>query len=111
MIDDSRTWAAPIAALLGIAPGDGWEQKAACRGADPDLFSPLMDGERTRHGYPERARLAVAYCVRCPVLAECRAAAESRKDQGVWASQWRAAPDAARRVVDVPPSPAAARAS
>lgn len=56
-----------------------WQEQAACRGVGPDAF------------FPERGQgvgEALAYCDRCPVVAECRAYSESLEDQmwrfGVW---------------------------
>lgn len=60
-----------------------WQEHAACRGEDIDLFfSP--EGERE----PERSNRehkAVAICRRCPVIAECAAyALDNRVHYGVY---------------------------
>ena len=56
-----------------------WHQRAACRGADPDLFFPDPSS-----GRPVRA---LAYCDGCQVRPECLAIAldaGSHSDVGVW---------------------------
>ena len=42
-----------------------WHEKAACRGADPDLFFPSEEGGKAQ------AWKAKAICAGCPVRAEC----------------------------------------
>lgn len=56
-----------------------WWERAACRGASLKIFFP----DRAAHA--ERAR---RYCAACPVVADCRADAASRKDAfGVWGGE------------------------
>ncbi|MBF6399752.1 WhiB family transcriptional regulator [Nocardia cyriacigeorgica] len=59
------------------APLLTWQDRAACRGADPELWFPInIDG----------AGAARAVCARCPVRAQCAAMADnSRTTDGVFA--------------------------
>lgn len=63
---------------------DTWREQAVCRpgsGHDPDLWFP--DGH-------DRQAIAVAQrlCATCPVIAECRAYADTtRQEHGVWAGR------------------------
>lgn len=53
------------AAITRRAPGDEhWYDRAACQGADSDLFDLSIAGDHDK-------RTALAYCQRCPVRAEC----------------------------------------
>ena len=53
-----------------------WRDRAACRGADPDLFFPLPG---------QSADPARAICAGCHVRAECLALARARREQfGIW---------------------------
>jgi len=56
------------------ATDTGWQQHAACRGADPEMF---FDANRTAE--------ALALCRRCPLIAKapCRALGRRERD-GVW---------------------------
>ena len=64
-------------------PSWGWQDRAACKGADVVLFFG-PDGERQ----PERdirERKAKALCGSCPVRAECLGYAVSRPEKyGTW---------------------------
>lgn len=56
-------------------------EKSACRDADPSLFFP----ERGKH---VKVNDALAYCIQCPVIADCRDYRERTKsDFGVWAGK------------------------
>ena len=56
-----------------------WTERAACRGADPELFFPPSEG----HG--KLIEQAKAFCKRCPVMDECRADALRRDEKwGIW---------------------------
>jgi WhiB family redox-sensing transcriptional regulator len=60
-----------------------WQERAACRDVNPDLFF-APEEER---GMRRRARelVALSLCGTCPVRAECRAQAEAFGDTyGVW---------------------------
>lgn len=60
-----------------------WQQEAACRGMDTELFFH-PEGERggTRR---RRAEAAKAICATCPVIEQCREAAiAAREPYGVW---------------------------
>lgn len=53
-----------------------WQDKAACKGKEPDLWFP--DGNAS-------TREAKAVCAECPVRVECLAyAIETRTDTGIW---------------------------
>lgn len=55
----------------------GWQDRAACRGVDPELFFPIGDEEHTG---PE----ARASCASCPVQAECLQFAIVTRSVGFW---------------------------
>lgn len=58
----------------------GWQQKAACKNTNTELFYPkgLRVGSR-------RAMLAKQICGGCPVIRECyEAAVERGEEYGVW---------------------------
>ena len=53
-----------------------WQQRAACKGADPDVFYPTSD---------EETAAAKAICMSCPVQEPCLDyALTSRERDGVW---------------------------
>lgn len=57
----------------------GWEQAAACRGMDPDLFHPARG---------ERLDRALEVCESCPVTLSCLAyAIQHRISYGVWGGE------------------------
>jgi WhiB family redox-sensing transcriptional regulator len=57
-----------------------WQEKAACRDADPNLFFP--DSEKATAEYRQTAE---RYCAGCPVKADCLADAMRRGDpHGLW---------------------------
>ena len=56
---------------------DLWQHRAACAGADPDVFFSS-----------ERMGEAAALCARCPVTAQCRSFS-ANDSFGVWAGQSR----------------------
>lgn len=64
-----------------------WRAAAQCRieQADPRLFDHRGDDD-AKIGLPPRVFLAVSYCERCPVTAEC--AADRGADRGVWGGVW-----------------------
>jgi hypothetical protein len=56
-----------------------WRERAACLGADSNLFVPTGQGNVPREG--------LTYCVRCPVRSDCLTDALDRQathDAGVW---------------------------
>ena len=57
-----------------------WWDRAACVGADAELFFPLGDGPATKHTLNE----AKAVCNGCPVVSECLTWAMSMDVTGVW---------------------------
>lgn len=59
-----------------VQPEPEWFARAACQGADLDLFFPGSGGATSA---------ALAICARCPVKAQCLAyALENREGHGVW---------------------------
>lgn len=59
-----------------LAPPEGWQERAACRGADVDLFFSHDEADQ---------RQALAYCERCPVRQEClEYAIAHREVYGIW---------------------------
>jgi WhiB family transcriptional regulator, redox-sensing transcriptional regulator len=62
-------------ALSGITV-PGWQDRAGCIGADPDLFFPITPHDETA---------AKAICAWCPVRAGCRAFADEHAiGYGIW---------------------------
>ena len=63
-----------------------WQQRAACRDADPELFFPASEDDTSV--LVARARIAVApICSGCPVATDClRWALDSGQDHGLWAA-------------------------
>ena len=60
---------------------DDWRERAACRGENPELFFPVG----TSGPALQQIEQAKAICRRCPVVAECLAAAlEHGEDAGIW---------------------------
>ncbi len=61
----------------------GWQDNAACRGENPDLFIG-PDGELLTERR-DRERRAKAVCAGCPVRPECLSYALTRPERhGVW---------------------------
>lgn len=72
-----------------------WQARAACVGADPNLFF-LAEGEQMRTGRFDEAR---AICQRCPVEFRCDVHATATKEKwGVWAEKDRGEAKHAQRV-------------
>ena len=63
--------------LTTLAPAPGtWQQAAACRDADPELFFGADDGDR---------HMALALCAACPVRTDClEHALATREMYGIW---------------------------
>ncbi len=58
------------------SPPDMWQDRAACFGADPNLFFPTSE---------EEAGPALTYCVRCGIRITCLAwALKNGERYGVW---------------------------
>ncbi|MDH4364560.1 MAG: WhiB family transcriptional regulator [Acidimicrobiia bacterium] len=61
-----------------------WQQRAACRGPNHDIFFPPSQMER-RSEKRLRERRAKEICSSCPVLADCRTyALQIREQHGIW---------------------------
>jgi WhiB family transcriptional regulator, redox-sensing transcriptional regulator len=61
-----------------------WWHRAACRGADPDLFFPVAADDSP--AYARQVAEAKAVCSGCPVRPECLAyAMEAMPAHGIWA--------------------------
>jgi WhiB family transcriptional regulator, redox-sensing transcriptional regulator len=59
-----------------MAIAEIWEQQAACRGLDPEIFYPVSE---------EEAEAAKAVCGQCAVQVSClEHALGSRERDGVW---------------------------
>jgi WhiB family transcriptional regulator, redox-sensing transcriptional regulator len=60
-----------------------WQDRAACRDEDPELFFPV--GVPTAKPYQAQEADAKKVCARCPVRTECLTwALETGLDHGVW---------------------------
>ena len=69
-----------------------WREHAACRGADPELFTARDHDELGGRSTPEYVQRALKICATCPVVDECRQFADSRTDAltvGVWGGEYR----------------------
>lgn len=62
-----------------------WRDRAACRGADTEIFYPEpKPGPPT----PSASEEALTYCARCPVTRECLSwATENNERHGIWGGQ------------------------
>lgn len=72
-----------------------WRERAACRGADLGDFYPVGDVWTAEQA--DRAAAALAYCARCPVVAECLTAALDEGDR--WAVRGATLPEDRRRTL------------
>lgn len=64
--------------------GEGWGERAACRGVDPTLFFGPNRFE-AKHERLARETKAKAICAACPVIEPCRDHALRRGESfGVW---------------------------
>lgn len=71
-----------------------WQQRAACRGMDPELFFP---------GRGESTREAKAACAQCPVRDECLSAAYGGSERfGIWGGLSERERRVERRGLDLP---------
>ncbi|MFF3062816.1 WhiB family transcriptional regulator [Streptomyces sp. NPDC057909] len=78
----SSTDIAPVASRrlsdyrTGLSGRADWQQRAACIGADVELFFPTIRGQAER---------AQAVCASCPVAESCRTHAETMPEPyGIW---------------------------
>ena len=63
-------------ALHDLIPTGTWQQDAACRDAEPDLFFSTAEADRAE---------ALEMCGSCPVRLEClEHALETREAYGIW---------------------------
>jgi WhiB family transcriptional regulator, redox-sensing transcriptional regulator len=65
--------------------GEGWRERAACRGMGPDLF--YADNRGHERDCAPIVRQAQAICARCPVRDECHAyalALPANQRVGIW---------------------------
>ncbi len=72
-----------IAAVAAV--DDDWRDRAACRGADPDLFFPAR-------GDVVSVRVAKSICATCPAIDDCLTYALTLPwtDSGIYAGRsWR----------------------
>lgn len=68
---------------MPFVPADNWMQRAACRGADLDIFVP-GDAFDAPDETERPSEEALSYCLRCPVLADCLTHAVALDLDGVW---------------------------
>lgn len=62
--------------LMQLIPLGGWQQDAACRHTDPEMFFSSNDEDRDA---------AMALCAGCPVRMQClEQALASREGYGIW---------------------------
>ncbi len=62
-------------------PRDGWQERAACRDEDPELFFPVG----SLGPAAQQEAKAKAVCARCPVVEQCLAyAMQTGQDYGIW---------------------------
>jgi WhiB family transcriptional regulator, redox-sensing transcriptional regulator len=71
----------PLSAETVTMPDRDWQQLAACRHADPELFFPLSASGPSL----DQITQAKAICAGCPVRRQCLAfALDTRQKHGVW---------------------------
>ena len=71
----------PLSDQMITVPYRDWRQLAACRHADPELFSPISVPGRSLNQITQ----AKAICAGCPVSRQCLAfALDTRQGHGVW---------------------------
>lgn len=72
--------------MTAIREGDlDWQDRAACGGADPDVFFPAS-GTSMAVQKATALHLWDVYCIGCPVRSECFTyAVESSPEYGIWA--------------------------
>ncbi|WP_281416869.1 WhiB family transcriptional regulator, partial [Actinocrinis puniceicyclus] len=64
-------------------PDDDWQERGACRGANPALFFAPDNENNQQRRFRETAAKAV--CAHCPVRTVCRAYAEQTGElYGIW---------------------------
>ncbi|MFO7777559.1 MAG: WhiB family transcriptional regulator [Nitriliruptoraceae bacterium] len=62
--------------ITDLLPNGAWQQDAACRDAEPDLFFSTDESDREE---------AMRLCASCPVRVEClEHALEAREAYGIW---------------------------
>jgi WhiB family transcriptional regulator, redox-sensing transcriptional regulator len=62
--------------VTDLLPDSSWQQDAACRDAEPDLFFSTAESDREE---------AMQLCASCPVRLEClEHALASRESYGIW---------------------------
>lgn len=57
-----------------------WQDHAACKGMDTELFFPSDRGMHSTH----QARMAARVCAQCPVAKLCGEYAEATHSVGIW---------------------------
>ena len=58
-----------------------WQERAACRNTDPEIFFPL----RAKYGTDPEAQPALAFCDVCPVARLClEYALDHHERDGIW---------------------------
>lgn len=65
-----------------LEPEVGWQDRAACRGADGELFGRYGDTRATR-------AVAEMFCRRCPAVTSCAVFADRGRLVGVWGGSVR----------------------
>lgn len=82
----------PVIQYVSARADRDWVRQAACRDADPAQFTPTIAVTRSKQYFQERAEKEAAarrWCTDCPVLAACAAAADDRREEGVWGGALR----------------------
>lgn len=73
-----------VAARAPSDPDSTWQQRALCRGADPNLFFAPNHPEKPEERQAREAK-AKAICAQCPVRREClEYALDTREPHGIW---------------------------
>lgn len=62
-----------------------WRHQAACRDADPALFTPAESSV----GLLQLRLVSTDYCADCPVRIQCGLAADRGQEIGLWAGAYR----------------------
>lgn len=76
---------AKVSSLAQLKPAEGWQQKAACDGADLSEFYDYEEHYIGDAAKREARAVITVYCERCPVRQQCLFAALAGNERwGIW---------------------------
>ena len=62
-----------------------WFDQAICKGKTSLFFVPK--GRETKRERLTREKIAITYCLQCPVVNECRTYARENDEYGIWGAE------------------------